>query len=71
MGDRILISRWDHHHSNISDEIIEIVGANSMCDATITNGDEYVLVNTVILAACSPLFKSAISVSGKIFKRSF
>jgi hypothetical protein len=65
------ILRWEAHHTNMADEIFELGCANAACNVAITNGQEYVLVHTVILAACSPLYKSTIPVSGKIFKRSF
>jgi hypothetical protein len=73
MGERRFVLEWNQHHQIIYEELINITTPNSMCDVTIANGDgeECVEVNSMILAACSPLFKSLMQVSGKIFKRSF
>jgi hypothetical protein len=73
MGERRVLLNWDQHHKIIYEELIRIATPHTMCDVTITNGDgeDCVDVNSIILAACSPVFKSLMEVSGKIFKRSF
>jgi hypothetical protein len=72
MGERRFLC-WAQHQEVISQEIFNIGDSNSMCDVIISNDnyDEHITVNSIILAACSPVYKSLLEVSGKIFKRSF